>query len=100
MEKQSIAWLPRRYFPGTHLWMRRDKLAWSSFLSWETTQWHWGGKGRGGRGGTPLYKPYRYVPPQRVGFLRRFGLKKGTDFAHFSLESGMVLEGAAPHPPP
>ena len=21
----------------------------------------------GGGGGTPLYKPYRYVPPQRVG---------------------------------
>ena len=101
MGKQSIAWLPRRYFPGTHLWVRRDKLAWSSFLSWETTQWHRGGKGRGGEGGgTPLYKPYRYVPPQRVGFLRRFGLKKGTDSAHFSLESGMILEGAASHPPP
>ena len=28
-------------------------------------------------GGTPLYKPYRYVPPHRVGFLRRFGLKTG-----------------------
>ena len=25
-------------------------------------------------GGTPLYKPYRYVLPQRVGFLRRFGI--------------------------
>ena len=25
-------------------------------------------------GGTPLYKLYRYVPPQRVGFLRRFGI--------------------------
>ena len=24
--------------------------------------------------GTPLYKLYRYVPPNRVGFLRRFGL--------------------------
>ena len=24
---------------------------------------------------TPLYKLYRYVPPNRVGFLRRFGLK-------------------------
>ena len=29
-----------------------------------------------GEGGTPLYKPYRYVPPHRVGFLRRFGLKR------------------------
>ena len=28
--------------------------------------------GGGGRGGPSLYKPYRYVPPQRVGFLRRF----------------------------
>ena len=23
-------------------------------------------------GGNPLYKPYRYVPPQRLGFLRTF----------------------------
>ena len=44
-------------------------------------------------GGTPLYKPHRYVPPHRVGFLRRFGLKTGIDFAHFGLESGMVCEG-------
>ena len=33
------------------------------------------------------------MPPQRVGFLRRFGLKTGIDFAHFGLESGMVFEG-------
>ena len=46
-----------------------------------------------GGGGTPLYKPFRYVPPQRVGFLGRFCLKTGEDFAHFSLESGMVYEG-------
>ena len=25
-------------------------------------------------GGTPLYKPYSYMPPKRVGFLRRFGI--------------------------
>ena len=49
--------------------------------------------GGGGRRGTPFYKPYRYVPPHRVGFLRRFGLKTGRDFAHFGLESGMVFEG-------
>ena len=42
--------------------------------------------------GTLLYKPHRYVPPQRVGFLRRFGLKTGVDFAHFDLESVMVFE--------
>ena len=28
--------------------------------------------GGGGGAGTPLYRPYRYVPPHRVGFLRRF----------------------------
>ena len=28
-------------------------------------------------GGTPLYKLYRYVPPGRVRYLRRFGLKTG-----------------------
>ena len=48
----------------------------------------------GGDGGaTPLYKPYKYVPPHRVGFLRRFGLKTGIHFAHFGLESGTVFEG-------
>ena len=29
----------------------------------------------GGGGGTSLYKPYRYVPPQRVWFWGLFGLK-------------------------
>ena len=47
----------------------------------------------GGGGCTPLYKLYRYVPPHRVRFLRRFALKKGIHFAHFGLESGMVFEG-------
>ena len=46
-----------------------------------------------GEGGTPLNKPYRYVPPHRVGVLRRFGLKTGLCFSHFVLESGMVFEG-------
>ena len=44
-------------------------------------------------GGTPLYKPYRYVLPQRVWFWRRFDLKTGIDFAHFGVESGMVYQG-------
>ena len=44
-------------------------------------------------GGTPLYKPYRCVPPHRVGFLRRFGMKTGIFFAHSGLESGMVFKG-------
>ena len=43
-------------------------------------------------GATPLYKLYRYVPPRRVGFLGRFGLKTGEHFARFGLESGMVFE--------
>ena len=48
-----------------------------------------------GEGVTPLYKPYRYVPPHRVGFLllHRFGQITGIHFAHFGLESGMVFEG-------
>ena len=45
-------------------------------------------------GSTPLYKPYRYVPPHREGVLRRFALKTDIHFAHFDLESGMVFEGA------
>ena len=47
----------------------------------------------GGGGGTPLYKPYRHVPPQRVGLLGLFGLKTGIDFAHFGLESGYGFRG-------
>ena len=39
--------------------------------------------------GTPLYKPYRYVPPKKVWFLCRFGLKMGIHFAQFGLESGI-----------
>ena len=31
------------------------------------------------------------MSPDRVGFLRRFGLKTGMHFAHFCLESGMVF---------
>ena len=49
----------------------------------------------GGGGGTSLYKPYRYVLPQGVGFLRRFGLKTGIDFDHFGPEPGMVFKGTA-----
>ena len=33
-----------------------------------------------------------HVPPHRVGFLCRFGLKTGIRFAHFGLESDMVFE--------
>jgi len=46
----------------------------------------------GGRGGTPLFKPQRYVPPQRVGILRHFDLKTGIDLAYFALELGMVFK--------
>ena len=44
------------------------------------------------QGDSPLNEPYKYVPPQRVGILRRFGLKTGTDFARCGLASGMVFE--------
>ena len=56
---------------------------------------NWDREGKhGGGGGTPLYKLYRYVPPHRVGFLCRFGLKTGIHFAHFGLDSGMVFGGS------
>ena len=35
--------------------------------------------------------PYRYVPPQKVWFLRRYGLKTGIDLAYFGLEKGTDL---------
>ena len=31
------------------------------------------------------------MPPHRVGFLSRFGLKTGIQLAHFGLESAMVF---------
>ena len=46
-------------------------------------------------GGTPLYKRYRYMPPHRVEFLHRFGLRTGIHLAYFDLESGMVFDGTS-----
>ena len=48
----------------------------SSVYTYEITSW----PGQNVPGGTPLFKPYRYVPPQGYGFLRRFGLKSGIIF--------------------
>ena len=48
----------------------------------------WGGGEAGGRGSTPLYKPYRYVPPKRQGVLRRSGLRQGLQ----------QLSDPSPHP--
>ena len=46
------------------------------------------GYGLGDSGGWP----YRYVRPQRVGFLHRFDLNLGIDFAHFGLKSWFSRE--------
>ena len=53
-------------------------------------RWHWPLCPGGGGGGTPLYKVYRYVPPQRVWFLSRFGLKTSIDFDNYGLKSDPV----------
>ena len=55
------------------------------------TPQHDGIPARGG-GGTQLCKPYSYVPPQRIGLLRRVNLKTCIDFGHIDLESVMVFE--------
>ena len=66
-------------------WAAREALSWTdNILS---------GVGGGGEGGYSLKRPYRYVPPQTVWFLRRFPLKTGIDFTHFGLGSDMVFEG-------
>ena len=76
----------------------QNKMLLSTHETWDWSQfseafcWHWS-EGVQPRGGTPLYKPYGYVPLHRVGGLRRFGLKTGIHFAHFGLEWGVVFEG-------
>ena len=36
---------------------------------------------------------FPYLPPYRVGFLRRFGMKTGIHLTQFGLESGMIFKG-------
>ena len=53
-----------------------------------------GGEGRKKK---PLYKPYRYVPPQRVWFLDLFGLKTAVNFLsgiHYGLSGNYESVGA------
>ena len=86
----TIAVLKMKLERNIHLGLSLWKLLYSYHLSSVT---HGFGGARGGGGGAPLYKPYSvYVPPQRVWFWRRFGLKTGIDFAHVGLESGMVYQ--------
>ena len=54
--------------------------------------WHWSLLELKGPGSTPSYKPYWYVPYQRVGFAQLWS-ENGIDFGHFGLELGMVFEG-------
>ena len=42
---------------------------------------------RGGTGVLPYISHIGYVPPQRVGFLRRCGLKTGIDLAYEILQA-------------
>ena len=49
------------------------------------------GGGGGGDGGLPYISHIGVCCPKEYGFLRRFGLKTGIDFAHFGLESGIVF---------
>ena len=76
--------------------LRRESRAWNLALSWVKLSDLSTNRARvvsSPAGGNPLYQAYRYVPPQRVGFTRPFGLKTGIDFAHFGLESSMVFKG-------
>ena len=67
------------------LFLSQNSLPRESHVKWNTKT----------PGGSPLYKSYRYVLPERVGVVHRFGLKTEIDFAHFGQESGMVFEGTA-----
>ena len=56
---------------------RSCELCLFTFFSWRNTR-AWAGEGTG----TPLFGLYRYVQPQKVGFLSCFGLKKVIDLDH------------------
>ena len=58
----------RLYFSG---WSPKGDLTFFLISSPDYQSW----KGSERWGDTPLYKPYRHVPPQRVGFLGLLGLK-------------------------
>ena len=48
----------------------------------------------GGGVDSSLYKPYRYVHAASPGgVLGLFGMKTGTHFLYFALESGIVFKG-------
>ena len=51
------------------------------------------GKGWGGGGGIPKYKPDRYMLPQRVRFLSGFGLKKSHGLCPFRSGIGYGFRG-------
>ena len=51
----------------------------------------------GGRGGTSLYKPYRYVLPQGVGFLLHFGLEPGMVFKRTTVAGTNVFIVSIPN---
>ena len=50
-------------------------------------------KSRGGGGGTPLYKPYRYVPPHQVGFFAPFWYKNRYTLCPFWSGIGLSFRG-------
>ena len=68
----------------THKPCLRDSLTSSRFCSLSINVWNSGYVSDifpgGGGGGTPSYKLYRYMPPHRVGFLLRSGLKTLSPF--------------------
>ena len=56
-----------------------------------SVKWGFDSGGWEGGVGSPLYKPYRYVPTQRVGFLHRFILTDGYRFCPFLSAIGYDL---------
>ena len=47
----------------------------------------------GGGGGNPLYKPFRYVPPHRVGFFAPFWSENGHTLGPFWSGIGYGFRG-------
>ena len=70
--------------PFTSTGFSRESYQWQ-FIFERKQKYAWDIPYTPGGGGAPSYKPYRYLPPQQVGFWGLFGLKTGIHLLGYTL---------------